>query len=118
MTRLFRIITLAVTLSCLLSVLSAPAQELSKRSARTRISGGRMPHLDTVRRRADSLHTARALDSLRRAQTIDTAALDSLLRRMARITGVKADTARMADMRPAADSLADSLASGDRKSVV
>lgn len=105
MTRLFRIITLIITLSCLLSALSAPAQDLQKRSARTRISGGRMPHLDTMRRRADSLHTALALDSLRRARTIDTAAIDSLLRRMADITGASSDTARMADLRSAADSL-------------
>ncbi len=106
MTRPFRIITLIFTLSCLLSALSAPAQNLQKRSARTRISGGRMPHLDTMRRRADSLHTALALDSLRQARTIDTAAIDSLLRRMADITGTPADTARMADLRTAADSLA------------
>lgn len=110
MRSLLRIITLIFTLSCLLSTVSAPAQNLQKRSARTRISGGRMPHLDTMRRRVDSVHTARALDSLRRAQTIDTAALDSLLRRMADITGIPVDTARMVQVRQAADSLAGSFA--------
>ncbi len=109
MIRLLRIITLLFTL-CLLSTSSATAQDLPKRSARTRISGGRMPHLDTMRRRADSLHTARTLDSLRQAQTIDTAAIDSLLRRMADITGIPADTARMADLLPAADSLTSGIA--------
>ncbi len=110
MTRPLRIIILLFTLSCLLSTVSATAQDLPKRSARTRISGGRMPHLDTMRRRADSLHTARTLDSLRQAQTIDTAAIDSLLRRMADITGRPADTARMADLLPAADSLTSGIA--------
>ncbi len=110
MTRLHRIITLIFILLCLLSALSAPAQNLQKRSPRTRISGGRMPHLDTMRRRADSLHTAQALDSLRQAQTIDTAAIDSLLRRMADITGLPVDTARMAELLPTADSLANSIA--------
>jgi len=122
MRSLLRIITLLFTLSCLLSTVSAPAQDLPKRSARTRISGGRMPHLDTMRRRADSLHTARALDSLRRAQTIDTAAIDSLLRRMALITGEPADTARLAQVRQAADSLAnlpaDSLAGSPADSLI
>ncbi len=105
MIRPFRIITLIFTLSCLLSALTAPAQDLQKRSPRTRISGGRMPHLDTMRRRADSLRTAQALDSLRQAQTIDTAAIDSLLHRMADITGLPADTTRMAELLPTADSL-------------
>lgn len=116
MIRPIRLFTLIVTVLCLFSAASVPAQDLSKRSARTRISGGRMPHLDSARRHADSLRTARTLDSLCQAPAIDTAAVDSLLRRMARLMGSPVDTVRLAGLRSAvaadsltAEGLADTL---------